>query len=256
MLRFERLSISNGGLKGRSPPSILAKPRAGSPAGGSIFTTSAPQSASTPPAAGPATQTPSSTTRTPSRGPTAASLPCAASTCSSCAPATSAAPRWARHCCRAHLEARGVDAHVHSAGTLAWGGPATANAVLTMHEHDLAIDGHLSRALTDELVVAADLVLGMTRDHVWRVTRAGDDVASRAFLVGELARLGSAVGARAQGETVRAWAARVAATRPAGPVGRFGDEVDDPVGEPLAVYRATAVRLDRHLGAIAALLAP
>ena len=69
MLRFERLSISNGGLNGRSPPSIVAKPRAGSPAGGSIFTTSAPQSARTPPAAGPATHTPSSTTRMPERGP-------------------------------------------------------------------------------------------------------------------------------------------------------------------------------------------
>ena len=36
---------------------------------GSTFTTSAPQSASIPPAAGPATHTPSSTTRIPSNGP-------------------------------------------------------------------------------------------------------------------------------------------------------------------------------------------
>jgi protein-tyrosine phosphatase len=156
---------------------------------------------------------------------------------------------------RAHLEARGVDAHVHSAGTLPWGGPATPNSVEVMHEHGLSIDGHLSRALTDELVMTADLVLGMTRDHVWRVTRAGD-VAARAFLAGELVRLGAAVGARANGESVRDWAARVAAARPDGPVGRVGDEVDDPVGEPLAVYRATAVRLDHLMGAVAALLAP
>jgi protein-tyrosine phosphatase len=125
-----------------------------------------------------------------------------------------------------------------------------------MHELGLAIDGHVSRALTDDLVADADLVLGMTRDHVWRATRAGPDAASRTFLVGELARLGAVTGARADGEDVRTWAARVAASRPDGPVGRVGDEVDDPVGEPIAVYRATAARLDRDLATIAALLAP
>jgi protein-tyrosine phosphatase len=125
-----------------------------------------------------------------------------------------------------------------------------------MHEHGLSIDGHVSRALTDDLVAGADIVLGMTRDHVWRATRADDDADSRTFLVGELARLGATVGARDDGEDVRMWAARVARVRPGGPVGRVGDEIDDPVGEPLSVYRATAVRLDRDLAAIAALLAP
>ena len=43
--------------------------RAGSPVGGSILMTSAPQSARMPPVAGPATQTPSSTTLMPSIGP-------------------------------------------------------------------------------------------------------------------------------------------------------------------------------------------
>src|SRR5688572_19202788 len=73
MLRLPRLSSSNGGLVGKSPPRILANVRAGSPSGGSILTTSAPQSLRIPPAAGPATQTPSSTTRTPSIGPGMAS---------------------------------------------------------------------------------------------------------------------------------------------------------------------------------------
>jgi protein-tyrosine-phosphatase len=157
---------------------------------------------------------------------------------------------------RAHLAARGVEAHVHSAGTLAWGGPATGNAVLAMRERGLAIDGHLSRALTDDLVAEADLVLGMTRDHVWRASRTREDAPSRVFLVGELARLGAVAGPRRDGESTRAWAARVAELRPEGPVGRAGDEVDDPVGEPITVYRATAARLDRDLGAIASLLAP
>jgi hypothetical protein len=69
MLRFDRLSISNGGLTPLSMPSIRPNILAGSPVGGSILTTSAPQSASIPPAAGPATHTPSSTTLMPSTGP-------------------------------------------------------------------------------------------------------------------------------------------------------------------------------------------
>jgi protein-tyrosine phosphatase len=161
---------------------------------------------------------------------------------------------------RARLEARGVRAHVHSAGTLAWGGPATANAELAVIERGVSLDGHLSQPLTDDLVHGADLVIGMTRDHVWRVTRA-EDALDRTFLPGELARLGATAGPRRTGEdeSVRAWAARVAAQRPEGPagrVGRAGDEVPDPVGEPIDVYRAVAARLDRDLTAIAALLAP
>jgi protein-tyrosine-phosphatase len=157
---------------------------------------------------------------------------------------------------RARLAARGLSAHVQSAGTLAWGGPATGSAALAMRELGLAIDGHLSRQLTDDLVMGADLVLGMTREHVWRVARAERDAQSRSFLVGELARLGPAAGARARDESVRTWAARVAALRPGGLVGRAGDEVEDPVGEPIGVYRATASRLDRDLERIASLLAP
>ena len=157
---------------------------------------------------------------------------------------------------RAHLEARGLDAHVHSAGTLAWGGPATGSANLVIRERGLTIEGHLSRPLTDDLVAGADLVLGMTREHVWRVTRAGNDAGARAFLVGELARLGVAAGARRPAESVRGWAARVDALRPDGPIGRAGDEVDDPMGEPITVYRKTATRLDRDLARIASLLAP
>ena len=70
MLRLPRLSSSKGGLIGTSiPAAVLNSPRIGSPVGGSILITSAPQSAMMPAAAGPATQKPNSTTRMPSNGP-------------------------------------------------------------------------------------------------------------------------------------------------------------------------------------------
>lgn len=159
---------------------------------------------------------------------------------------------------RAHLEARGVPARVRSAGTLAWGGAATDHASAVMRERGLALDDHRSRPLRREDVEGADLVLGMTREHVWAAARLAEDAIERAFLVGELARLGRTVGARRvdEGESVRAWAARVAAARRDGQVGRAGDDVADPLGEPIEVYRATAARLDRELAVIAELLAP
>ena len=74
MLLLPRLSISNGGLTGMAAPSALAnRPRNGSPVGGSILTTSAPQSARIAAHDGPATQTPISTTLMPSIGPAMAS---------------------------------------------------------------------------------------------------------------------------------------------------------------------------------------
>ena len=50
--RLDRLSSSNTGLVGMSPPSIRWNVRDGSPAGGSILITSAPQSLKIPPPRG------------------------------------------------------------------------------------------------------------------------------------------------------------------------------------------------------------
>src|SRR5438445_5400972 len=75
MPRLPRLSSSNGGLSAAGAPSAEAKrPRKGSPAGGSILITSAPQSASSAAQDGPATQSPISTTLMPFSGPAIACL--------------------------------------------------------------------------------------------------------------------------------------------------------------------------------------
>jgi protein-tyrosine phosphatase len=157
---------------------------------------------------------------------------------------------------RAKLDALAVDARVHSAGTLPWIGAASNGARAAMREYGLDLDAHRSRALSGELLDDADLVLGMTRQHVWSVANYAPDAVERAFLVGELIRLGTAVGPRRADEPLRAWAARVAALRadPRVP-GQPQDEVADPAGESLDVYRATAARLDADLDRLATLLA-
>jgi protein-tyrosine phosphatase len=155
---------------------------------------------------------------------------------------------------RHHLEALGVDALVHSAGTLGWPGPPPPPAVEVLRERGLDIGGHESRRLTRDLAEQADVVLGMTRNHLSALQLHG--AGRRAFLPAELERLGRAVGPRKEDEPLRDWIMRVDATRdPDKAPGRASDEIGDPVGEPLDVFRATATRLDGSLATIAALVA-
>ena len=161
-----------------------------------------------------------------------------------------------------HLRERGIrDAHVHSAGTLPWRGGATDEAVAAMHERGIDVAHHRSRELSPSLVARADLVLGMTRDHVGRVVAIDGEARDRAFLLGELVRLAAHVG-RWRGDggggahSLREWVASVAVHRPHRRVpGRASDEIADPAGHPVDVYRRTADRLDRLTSAVADLLA-
>jgi protein-tyrosine phosphatase len=158
---------------------------------------------------------------------------------------------------RAKLDALAVDARVHSAGTLPWIGSASEGARAAMRERGLDLDAHRSRALSGALLDDADLVLGMTRQHVWSVANYAPDAVERAFLVGELIRLGTLAGPRPADESLRAWATRVAALRVDRRVpGQPQDEVADPAGESLDVYRATAARLDADLDRLVTLLVP
>lgn len=158
---------------------------------------------------------------------------------------------------RARLDGRAPRTRVRSAGFVPWPGPPPATIIAAMRELELDVSAHASQPLRTALVSEADLVLGMTREHVWGVLARDPDADGRTFLVEELARLGTEVGARRPSEPLRAWAARVAARRPAGRVvGRPEDEVADPLGESADVVRATAARLDVATATIASLVAP
>jgi protein-tyrosine-phosphatase len=156
-----------------------------------------------------------------------------------------------------HLRQRGVVATVHSAGTLGWGGPATANSITVLAERGISLDHHQSRRIDPGMVVGADLVLGMTRDHVGGSLARDPTAVDRTFIIGELVRLAERVGPPEPGAPLRLWTGALAALRePNRPPGRLADEIADPVGEPLDVYRRTADRLDVLTDAIAELLAP
>jgi len=154
---------------------------------------------------------------------------------------------------RHHL---GVDApmEVASVGTIGWNGyPATPHAVAVLAERGIDLGAHKSRKINRDDVERADLIIAMTRKHGWAVTAHDAGAANRTFLLAELTRL-----ARTQprnGESLRQWVEALGESRrPDRPIGHGGDEITDPVGESIEVYRATAALLDRWLSELAEVL--
>lgn len=141
---------------------------------------------------------------------------------------------------------------VASVGTIGWNGyPATPHAVEVLAERGIDLGSHISRKINRDDVARADLIIAMTRKHGWAVAAHDAEASARTFLLGEVTRL--AREQRRNGESLREWAEAIARTRkPDRPMGQASDEIHDPVGESIDVYRATAVLLDRLLGELAA----
>jgi protein-tyrosine phosphatase len=143
---------------------------------------------------------------------------------------------------------------VASVGTIGWNGyPATPHAVEVLAERGIDLGSHISRKINRDDVERADLIIAMTRKHGWAVAAHDPEASTRTFLLGEITRL--AREQRRNGESVRDWAEAMARSRkPDWPMGLASDEIHDPVGESIEVYRATAAVLDRLLGELAAAL--
>jgi protein-tyrosine phosphatase len=148
---------------------------------------------------------------------------------------------------RQRLETRGIPAHVHSAGFATHGDPASAYGIDVLHD-DYRVDlrGHRSRRLKTRMVAGADLIVGMARRHVFEVAREQPEAFGRAFTLKELVRRADAAGARAADEPLDAWLTRLnEGRRPADLWGESpDDDVDDPIGQGIDLYRRTAAEID------------
>jgi protein-tyrosine phosphatase len=146
----------------------------------------------------------------------------------------------------ARLAARDIPAVVSSAGQLADGLPPPAEVISVMAARGADVAGHRSRLVTGADLAAADLVLGMAREHVRHATVLLPEAWPRAFTLRELVRRGAQAGPRPPGEPLGDWLARAAAARTRRDLlGRGGDDdVADPFGGPLPGYQATATLLD------------
>ncbi len=109
---------------------------------------------------------------------------------------------------------------VMSAGvSAATGFPATMYAIEAVKVWDIDISGHLSQPLTPELIEKADLIFGMTPEHVKAIVKIRRDAIDKTFLFKNFPD----------------------------PSPR-GEGVDDPIGQTLDRYNETFLEIGEYLG--------
>jgi protein-tyrosine phosphatase len=159
---------------------------------------------------------------------------------------------------RARLAVRGIDAEVTSAGFLVAGRPVADEVESVLAERGLEPSKPHSASLDELDPRQFDLILCMTRAHVRELAVRVPDQLTRTFTVKELVRRGREIGPRSSDESVEAWLERARADRT--PSMHLGDspedDVADPVGSPVKVFRATADELDALLAGVVDLVWP
>ncbi len=159
---------------------------------------------------------------------------------------------------RHRLEQVGETVTVSSAGLYEGGRPATAHGVATMAQRGLDLGSHRSRQVSPALLQAADLVIGMSREHVREVGVIEPSAAERSFTLKELVRLGELTGERTSDEPLADWLRRVISARRREDllgVGHYDAyDIADPIGRDRPEYEATADELDRLLERLVAVV--
>ena len=156
------------------------------------------------------------------------------------------------------LDRRGVPAAVSSAGLFRDGMPAAPEILELLAAQGLDGSDHRSCVVQPEFVAGADLVLGMAREHVRASVLADPAAQGRAFTLKELVRRGRTIGARLGGEPLSDWLARAAAGRsPRDALGSSSeDDIRDPYGRGMGVYRRVAGEIGQLVSTLADLAWP
>jgi protein-tyrosine phosphatase len=150
----------------------------------------------------------------------------------------------------------GVPIDVTSAGTMGWtGSSADPYSVQAGAERGIDISSHIARATTREGLRDAALVIGMAPEHVEIVIRLVPAAAGKSFTLKELVRLLEALPAPGPGEPEEVLMARVSQADVLRRSGFEGDPLDediaDPLGMPLAAFRAVASEVDEWCARLA-----
>lgn len=144
------------------------------------------------------------------------------------------------------LAERGLKAIVRSAGWITQGQSPPPEAIKAMAPLGLDISRHVSERLEVGDVAAADLILGMGREHVREAVVLDPSTWGRSFTIKEFVRRGEKVGPRSAGQSLEDWLAILHAERQRSDLlgSSSDDDVADPIGGPLAAYTATARELE------------
>jgi len=143
------------------------------------------------------------------------------------------------------LSRRGVKAEVISAGLLEAGWPMAPEAIDAVAGDGPAMAGRRSRTLESHEVADADLVLGMTREHVREVVVLVPDAWGYTFTLKELVRRGEMLGRRSAHGSLRSWLTALSSDRRRSDLlgAAAIDDVADPMGGPPARFAETAAEL-------------
>lgn len=152
---------------------------------------------------------------------------------------------------RRDLAQRGVVARVASAGTLRDGMAAAEEVVELMDKRGIDLELHRSRRLTHEMLASADLIVGMTRDHVREAALMDFDCFSRSFTLKEIVRRATTVGPRRVDEPIDSWLKRVGEGRePRDYLFADDDDIEDPMGRRFSVFKRTAAEIEALTAAL------
>ncbi len=133
-------------------------------------------------------------------------------------------------------------AGILGAGQLGAGQPPPPAVIDVLAARGLDVAWHHSRVVTPGDLARADLILGMSREHVRHAAVLLPQAWPRAFTLRELARRGQEAGPRGPAEPLSGWLARVAPCRDRRELlgSSPGDDVADPLGGTRDGYEATA----------------
>jgi protein-tyrosine phosphatase len=130
------------------------------------------------------------------------------------------------------------------------------HAAAVLRERGADPEGFTARELGPDQVLAADLILGATREHREQVRLLDPYAVGRTFSLREFARFARAVDpatlpAADPATRARALVDRVAMARSPRPGGgRADDDIPDPLGAPLHVFRLSAEAIADGLSAL------
>ncbi len=159
---------------------------------------------------------------------------------------------------RSRLTEHGVDCEVSSAGLLEGGHPSPPEVVMTMAEVGCDLEGHISRQVTSEDLLAADLTLTMERQHLRAVVVMEPETWRNTLTLKEMVRRGKETGPRAEDQSIESFIESVHSERELANL--LGDSLDDDVADPyggaFADYEFTRRELDALVSDVVDLLWP
>ncbi|MCU4187265.1 hypothetical protein K6U06_23080 [Acidiferrimicrobium sp. IK] len=158
-----------------------------------------------------------------------------------------------------HLAGQGSDIEVRSAGFGPPGLPPLPDAVKVMADIGIDISAHRSSTVDAGVCEGADLLVGMTRQHLIDLALLAPRSWQRAFTVVDLVRRGRNIGPLGDDyEDLRSWVHWAQAGRDRASVMALParDDVADPVGRPLPEFQKARDTLDDLLRDLAGLIAP